>query len=170
MTEAELVILLFKGDAEFTAFTPARGGVIPSGLRLTGSNIEDCLLRQSSESLNLCFLLLPSLEYHPHSLNIFPDARYTSNMRTSVITATLAFAATTLAQGWGNWGGYGKGPHGAPVPCLNQTSVDYLVNGYTYLLEHPGGPDFNATANAILSDKFFVSSDSINTLSQRPVR
>lgn len=63
------------------------------------------------------------------------------------------------------------GGYGPPTPphCLNKTGVDTLVNGYTYLLEHPLGPDFNSTAEAILSDKFQVLSDSILTLSQRPV-
>ncbi|OAG34461.1 hypothetical protein AYO21_11370 [Fonsecaea monophora] len=51
--------------------------------------------------------------------------------------------------------------------CLNDADVDVLVKGYTYLLQYPGGDDFNATANAILSDKFEVWSDSINTLGQR---
>ena len=53
--------------------------------------------------------------------------------------------------------------------CLDQASIDTLVNGYTYLLESPLGPDFNSTADKILSDKFQVLSDSILTLSQRPV-
>ncbi|KKY39777.1 hypothetical protein UCDDA912_g00202 [Diaporthe ampelina] len=63
-------------------------------------------------------------------------------------------------------GGYGRPPL---KRCLNATSVDTLVNGYTYLLEKPLGPDFNSTAEAILSDKFSVLSDSILTLSQRPL-
>lgn len=61
------------------------------------------------------------------------------------------------------------GGYGPPKNCLNQASIDTLINGYTYLLEHPGGPDFNSTAEAILSDKFQVLSDSILTLSGRPV-
>jgi len=61
------------------------------------------------------------------------------------------------------------GPIGPPKHCLNQASINTLVNGYTYLLEKPLGPDFNSTAEAILSDKFQVLSDSILTLSQRPV-
>lgn len=74
----------------------------------------------------------------------------------------LTLVAGTLAGG-----GYGGLP---PSRCLNKTGVDTLVNGYTYLLEHPLGPDFNSTADAILSDdKFQVISDSILTLSQRPV-
>lgn len=76
------------------------------------------------------------------------------------VPTVLALAAGALA------GGYGPPP---PFNCLNKTGVDTLVNGYTYLLEHPLGPDFNSTANAILSDKFQVLSDSILTLSQRPV-
>lgn len=62
----------------------------------------------------------------------------------------------------------GGGYHGA---CLNQTGINTLVDGYTYLLEHPGGPAFNTTANTILSaTNFTVQSDSILTLSGRPVR
>ncbi|KAG6368947.1 hypothetical protein INS49_003165 [Diaporthe citri] len=76
------------------------------------------------------------------------------------IPIVLTFVAGALA------GGYGPPP---PRNCLNKTGVDTLVNGYTYLLEHPLGPDFNSTAEAILSDKFQVLSDSILTLSQRPL-
>lgn len=65
------------------------------------------------------------------------------------------------------FGGHG-GPHGSR-PCLNDTGVSTLVDGYTYLLEQPGGEDFNATAEAILSFQFIVYSDSILTLSGRPV-
>lgn len=63
-------------------------------------------------------------------------------------------------------GGSHQHPDGA---CLNATSVDALVAGYTYLLEQPGGADFNSTAEAILSDRFVVWSDSILTLSNRTV-
>ncbi|KAL1877940.1 hypothetical protein Daus18300_002294 [Diaporthe australafricana] len=73
----------------------------------------------------------------------------------------ITLAAGALAQG--RWSGP---PH--PPFCLNDTSVATLVDGYTYLLEKPLGPDFNSTAEAILSDKFQVFSDSILTLSQRP--
>ncbi|KUI70074.1 hypothetical protein VM1G_06552 [Cytospora mali] len=86
-------------------------------------------------------------------------------MRISTFAAALAFTAGALAQRW-----RGPGPNGAAgYHCLNETGVATLVNGYTYLLEKPGGPSFNSTANAILSDKFFVDSDSILTLSQRPL-
>ncbi|KAF3761879.1 hypothetical protein M406DRAFT_333924 [Cryphonectria parasitica EP155] len=74
-----------------------------------------------------------------------------------------ALAVSAAPRGGpGGWGG----PHG---PCLNSTGVDVLVEGYTYLLEYPGGPDFNSTAEAILSDEFVVESDSILTLSGRPL-
>ncbi|KIV97233.1 hypothetical protein, variant [Exophiala mesophila] len=84
-------------------------------------------------------------------------------MHTFLVAATLALASTVVAfpGRWAEWGNYGGG--------LNATGVQYLITGYTYLLEYPTGPNFNATANAILSDKFFVSSDSINTLSGRPL-
>lgn len=77
------------------------------------------------------------------------------------IPFVLSLVAGALA------GGYG--PPTPPRHCLDQDGVDKLVNGYTYLLEKPLGPDFNSTAEAILSDKFQVLSDSILTLSQRPV-
>lgn len=81
------------------------------------------------------------------------------------IPFVLTLAAGVLAGGPGGYTGRGA----PPGCCLNDTGVNTLVNGYTYLLEHPGGPDFNSTAEAILSDKFQVFSDSILTLSQRPV-
>jgi hypothetical protein len=87
-------------------------------------------------------------------------------MRISYLASTFAVLAGHVhAQGWGGWPQGGL-PHEA---CLNDTGASYLINGYTYLLEHPGGPDFNSTAMAILSDKFVVSSDSINFLSNRTV-
>lgn len=91
-------------------------------------------------------------------------------MRAAMLTGGFALAASTLGHGFGggagNWSGHGP----SPGPCLNSTGVETLVNGYTYLLEHPGGPDFNSTAEAILSDEFVVYSDSILTLSGRSVR
>ncbi|KAI3395274.1 hypothetical protein diail_1628 [Diaporthe ilicicola] len=77
---------------------------------------------------------------------------------------TLATGAFALARGWD----YGSGSQFQPGQCLNDTSVNTLVQGYTYLLEKPLGPDFNSTAERILSDKFEVFSDSILTLSSRP--
>ncbi|EXJ86666.1 hypothetical protein A1O3_03619 [Capronia epimyces CBS 606.96] len=86
-------------------------------------------------------------------------------MRISILSATLAMTMTVmvsvLAHPWTDWPGQ--------QTCLNDTGVAYLVQGYTYLLEQPGGPDFNSTANTILSDQFFVCSDSINSLSGRPL-
>lgn len=71
--------------------------------------------------------------------------------------------------GGGEGGSGGHPPHYYPA-CLNDTGVNTLVDGYTYLLEHPGGADFNTTAEAILSNSsFVVESDSILTLSGRPV-
>jgi len=88
-------------------------------------------------------------------------------MRSTILTGLLATVATVSAlpqPGWSGWNG-GHGWAG----CLNQTEVNNLISGYTYLLEKPGGPDFNSTAEAILSPSFMVFSDSINTLSQRPL-
>lgn len=83
-------------------------------------------------------------------------------MHISTVAVVLSFAAGALTQRW-----HGKSRSGHH--CLNETGVKTLVDGYTYLLEKPGGADFNSTAEAILSSKFFVDSDSILTLSQRPV-
>lgn len=93
-------------------------------------------------------------------------------MLAAILTTAFTLAASTLAHrvngGGRNWSGHHGGP--PPGPCLNSTGVETLVNGYTYLLEQPGGPDFNRTAEAILSDDFVVYSDSILTLSRRSVR
>lgn len=88
-------------------------------------------------------------------------------MRTSFVVSLSALVASAFAfpQGWGNWGNWGHGN----APCLNDAAVNKLIDGYTYLLRFPQGADFNSTANAILSDKFFVSSDSIDTLAGIPV-
>lgn len=88
-------------------------------------------------------------------------------MRFAFVAPLLALGASavpadTSTDGWGGGGG------GRP-PCLNDTGADYLVKGYSSLLEFPQGTNFNATANAILSEKFVVWSDSINSLAQKPV-
>lgn len=112
-------------------------------------------------------------------------------MQFSLLTTILALAAGAAAHAvppnsTSPWGG-GPRPYGSSPPsrggggrgggggshrhkaCLNETGVDALVAGYTYLLEQPGGADFNETAQAILSDRFVVWSDSILTLSNRSV-
>lgn len=86
-----------------------------------------------------------------------------------ILTGSLLVASAVAGPWggpWGNWPGKG-GPNGAN--CLNDAEVKTLLDGYTYLLEYPQGADFNATANKILSDSFFVSSDSINSLAGIPV-
>lgn len=98
----------------------------------------------------------------------------------TLVTSAAATAAVHESPRWapnkyGSGGEGGHHPQPSPPPhypvCLNDTGVNTLVDGYTYLLEHPGGPDFNATAEAILSNSsFVVESDSILTLSGRPVR
>ncbi|CAN8098018.1 unnamed protein product [Discula destructiva] len=91
-------------------------------------------------------------------------------MRFSLSTTILALTTGAFARGpygWPGRNGSGAGHHPAPN-CLDATGVDTLVAGYTYLLEYPGGADFNSTAEAILSDNgFAVLSDSILTLSGR---
>jgi hypothetical protein len=88
-------------------------------------------------------------------------------MRFSAIATTLALAANALALPggpWQNWAGY------PGYQCLNATQVSKIISGYTYLLQSPGGPQFASIATSILdSSNFTVQSDSINTLSQRPV-
>lgn len=81
------------------------------------------------------------------------------------IPLLVTFSLGALAQpAWGPWGN----GHGAP-DCLNDAKVKTILDGYTYLLESPQGADFNTTAESLLSDSFFVSSDSINTLAGYPV-
>ena len=83
-------------------------------------------------------------------------------MLKTILTAPLLLASALALPGggWGSWGNQ---------PCLNDASVSNIIAGYTYLLRFPTGANFNATAGALLSDKFFVSSDSINTLAGIPV-
>jgi len=76
----------------------------------------------------------------------------------------LLMASAVASPTWVPWPGNGQGP-----ACLDDSAVNSLIDGYTYLLRFPQGAEFNATANAILSDSFFVSSDSINSLAGIPV-
>lgn len=90
-------------------------------------------------------------------------------MHKYIATAFLSLAASAYAApqwgGWQNrWGGWPWGP-----ACLNDAGASYLIESYTYLLQSPQGEHFNTTAEAILSDKFCVMSDSIDTLSNRTV-
>jgi hypothetical protein len=69
-------------------------------------------------------------------------------------------------------GGSALGQHGPPPMyrnCLTDADAKTLVDGYTYLLQYPGGPNFNSIANTILANNFTVYSDSINFLGQKPV-
>lgn len=85
-------------------------------------------------------------------------------LKSIIATAPLFVASAFALPSWGPWNG--KGPQGA---CLSDSTVQSIISDYTYLLRFPQGADFNATANALLSDSFFVSSDSINTLAHIPV-
>lgn len=87
-------------------------------------------------------------------------------MLVSVLLTAPLLLASAIASPWGG-----------PLPglrdggkCLNGSQVQTLLDGYTYLLRFPQGANFDATANQILSDSFFVSSDSINSLAGIPVR
>lgn len=89
-------------------------------------------------------------------------------MLSSIILTGSLLVASAVAGPWGgpSWGNWpGKGG----ANCLNDAEVKTLLDGYTYLLQFPQGADFNATANKILSDSFFVSSDSINSLAGIPL-
>ena len=81
-------------------------------------------------------------------------------MRTAIAASVLSLISLTVAlpQLQANWG-----------PCLSSSAAQALATGYTYLLQSPGGPDFNSTANAILDNSFQVFSDSIQTLQGAPV-
>ena len=83
-------------------------------------------------------------------------------LSTLFTSSLLAAGALATPPGFGGWGPWGS--------CLTDSQVASLISGYTYLLVYPGGPDFNSTAEAILSPTFEVFSDSILTLSGRPVR
>lgn len=85
-------------------------------------------------------------------------------MLQSIILVPALLASALAAPNWGPWGGHGG------KQCLSDSTVESLINGYTYLLRFPQGADFNSTANNILSDSAFnVVSDSINTLAGIPV-
>ena len=84
---------------------------------------------------------------------------------TTLVTSAL-LAASAIAAPGGGWGPWGGGP---PKNCVSPSGIKALVDGYTYLLVNPGGPNFNATANKILTPDFQVFSDSILYLSGRPV-
>lgn len=91
-------------------------------------------------------------------------------MRFTFIAAIIALGASALAlpQDISTDSLGGPGGPGGPG-CLDDKAVDYIVKGYASLLEFPQGPNFNTTAQKLLSDKFVVWSDSINSLSGRPV-
>ncbi|KAJ9608220.1 hypothetical protein H2200_007208 [Cladophialophora chaetospira] len=109
-------------------------------------------------------------------------------MRSALLATFFAFVAIAFAvsqSSWADWsttssapghGSNGNGPNGphngiggSSGKCLDDSDVTTFINGYTYLLEHPGGPNFNQTANTILSDNFTVWSDSINIMGTIPL-
>ncbi|PSR78299.1 hypothetical protein BD289DRAFT_128045 [Coniella lustricola] len=105
----------------------------------------------------------------------------------AVALATLAGTAwADFPSSWGppigggsggSSGGLGANTNGTcndlnfpGLNCVAPADVDRFVSGYTYLLEFPGGPDFNSTAEDILAaNNFTVQSDSIRTLSGLPL-
>ena len=94
-------------------------------------------------------------------------------LSSTILTASL-LVASVVATPWGPGGPFGGwpgkgGPGGPQQNCLDDAEVQKILSDYTYLLQYPQGANFNATAGAALSDKFFVSSDSINSLAGIPV-
>jgi hypothetical protein len=70
-------------------------------------------------------------------------------------------------------GGSSTGSAFTPTPidgCLMPWQATNIVNAFLYLLANPTATNFNATANALLSDDFTDTSDSINQLAGIPVR
>lgn len=94
-------------------------------------------------------------------------------MLSTLFTLPLLVAGAMASPSWGPWGPGGpggpNGPPAGPPNCLNDAQVQKIISGYSYLLINPQGANFNATANALLSDSFFVSSDSIDSLAGIPV-
>lgn len=87
-------------------------------------------------------------------------------MRFAFVAAIFALGASALPQPQDvSTDSFG----GGNSRCLSDGGANYIVSGYAKLLEFPQGPDFNATAQKLLSNKFVVWSDSINSLSGRPV-
>jgi hypothetical protein len=100
-----------------------------------------------------------------------------------LVLATGALATPVLRRG--TWsaptdevrGLVARGPtnHSAftPTPirgCLLPWQATNIVNTFLYLLANPTATNFNATANALFSDDFTDTSDSINQLAGIPVR
>ena len=56
------------------------------------------------------------------------------------------------------------------VGCLLPFQATAIVNAFNYLLANPTASNFASTANALFSDDFTDTSDSINQLAGIPVR
>lgn len=89
-------------------------------------------------------------------------------MLSSILALPLLAASALAVPSWGPWGPGGPGGPQGPQ-CLADKDVQNIISGYSYLLVNPQGANFNATANALLSNSFFVSSDSIDSLAGIPV-
>lgn len=97
-------------------------------------------------------------------------------MRTStLLTAFFAAGALAVPQKWG-WGQDYNGAgasynnnHPGYRACLNNAAAETIVSRYKYLLENPQAPDFSAKVYEVASPRFHIVSDSILTLSNRPV-
>jgi hypothetical protein len=95
----------------------------------------------------------------------------------ATLITLMALASNAIAA---NPWGMGKGPAAASSwkaretgthqpRCLTNTTASTLINGYTYLLEKPTGPNFTSISETILTEDFSVWSDSIRFLRGHPV-
>lgn len=56
------------------------------------------------------------------------------------------------------------------IGCMLPPQATKIVNAFNYLLANPKADNFAATANALFSNDFTDTSDSINQLAGNPVR
>jgi hypothetical protein len=55
------------------------------------------------------------------------------------------------------------------IGCLNQAQANTIINAFIWLLANPKATNFNATADALMSNTFTDTSDSINFMAGIPV-
>lgn len=96
-------------------------------------------------------------------INITTMAALASNVLAVVPWASGKGSATMSSRP-----NHETGAHSRPR-CLTNETASSIVTTYTYLIEKPTGPDFNSTAEALLTEGFTVWSDSIQFLRGKPV-
>ena len=84
-------------------------------------------------------------------------------MRFFAVATTFLAAASATALPKRNW------HWGYKNQCLSQDQANDIVGKFITILNHPDVPAANATAQALLSDKFQEISDSILSLEGQPV-